>query len=95
MPVAIPLCTHIKTDGVRCGSPALRGKRFCYFHNRRPLPRRKPKALAAAFAALTDRQSLHDALTTTLQSLIAGDIDTKQAGVLLYALQTASAKLIP
>lgn len=27
-----PRCTHIKIDGRRCGSPALRGEFFCYFH---------------------------------------------------------------
>src|SRR6266700_2168376 len=27
-------CTHIKVTGVRCGSPALRGEQFCYFHQR-------------------------------------------------------------
>src|SRR5579859_6075402 len=28
------LCTHIKVTGHRCGSPALRGEFFCYFHTR-------------------------------------------------------------
>lgn len=28
------VCEHIKDDGVRCGSPALRGKEFCYYHFR-------------------------------------------------------------
>src|SRR5271166_6951666 len=27
-------CTHIKVNGVPCGSPALRGEAFCYFHQR-------------------------------------------------------------
>jgi len=30
--VHIPRCTHIKTNGTQCGSPALRGRRFCFFH---------------------------------------------------------------
>src|SRR5882757_5386776 len=28
------LCSHIKVNGVRCGSPALRKEVFCYFHQR-------------------------------------------------------------
>jgi hypothetical protein len=27
------ICRHIKTNGARCGSPALPGQVFCYFHN--------------------------------------------------------------
>jgi hypothetical protein len=30
----VKVCTHIKVTGVRCGSPALRGEQFCYFHQR-------------------------------------------------------------
>jgi hypothetical protein len=25
-------CSHIKTNGVKCGSPALRHNTLCYFH---------------------------------------------------------------
>ena len=27
-----PLCTHINSDGNRCGSPALKGANFCFQH---------------------------------------------------------------
>ena len=27
-------CDHLKEDGVLCGSPALRGQKLCYFHQR-------------------------------------------------------------
>lgn len=30
--MAVILCEHIKSSGVRCGSPALRGGRLCYYH---------------------------------------------------------------
>jgi hypothetical protein len=29
----IQICTHIKDDGVRCGSPARRGRLYCYHHD--------------------------------------------------------------
>jgi hypothetical protein len=29
-----PECHHVRFDGHRCGSPALRGKVFCYYHAR-------------------------------------------------------------
>ena len=36
MPVnpAVKTCTHIKVTGHPCDSPALRGEKFCYFHQR-------------------------------------------------------------
>ena len=27
-------CRHVKEDGIACGSPALRGQGYCYFHLR-------------------------------------------------------------
>ncbi len=41
----ISICTHIKSDGIRCGSPAMRGHSRCYFHLKqhyRDKPRRQP-----------------------------------------------------
>jgi hypothetical protein len=35
------ICRHIKLNGERCGSPALRDQAFCYFH--RTLANRHPK----------------------------------------------------
>jgi hypothetical protein len=32
--IAFPICRHLKTNGVRCKSPALNGEPFCYFHLR-------------------------------------------------------------
>jgi len=28
----VTLCHHVKVSGVRCGSPALRGLRYCFYH---------------------------------------------------------------
>lgn len=33
MSESVPLCTHVKTDGVRCGSPAVSGTALCYHHS--------------------------------------------------------------
>ncbi|HEX3570256.1 MAG TPA: hypothetical protein VHU44_05480 [Acidobacteriaceae bacterium] len=30
----IHICRHLKTNGIRCQSPALNGESFCYFHTR-------------------------------------------------------------
>lgn len=46
MPASI--CRHVRANGTRCGSPALRGQPLCYFHRRERLryPNR-PQAPAA------------------------------------------------
>jgi len=30
--LAAPRCRHIKVNGTQCGSPALRKKNFCFYH---------------------------------------------------------------
>jgi hypothetical protein len=36
------ICRHIKTNGARCGSPALRHHAFCYFHRNLTARHAKP-----------------------------------------------------
>jgi hypothetical protein len=33
VPNQVPNCTHVKTNGVVCGSPAVSGTPFCYHHS--------------------------------------------------------------
>jgi hypothetical protein len=96
-------CEHIKINGTQCGSPALRRNRFCYFHKRHheqriALNADRAKAARRRNAAidlpvLEDANSIQVSLMQIMRLLIAGQIDTKIAGLLLYALQTASINL--
>ena len=36
------ICEHIKDNGSTCGSPALTGYSFCFFHQRLRQPRHRP-----------------------------------------------------
>jgi hypothetical protein len=97
--VTIPRCTHIKTNGTQCASPALRGRRFCFFHKnwrgqRIQLDKKLP-AVPATFTlpVLEDANSVQIALMQVIQLMLSGRIDSKTAGLLLYALQTASLNL--
>ncbi len=54
----IPQCQHIKHDGIRCGSPSLRGKNLCYFHQRQA--RRMPPCYVPP---LNDRASIQAVLS--------------------------------
>lgn len=95
----VPPCQHIKKNGSQCGSPALRDRQFCYFHDRcRPLIQnvngsaRFPPA-PFFLPLLEDANSIQQALGKICQHLLHRGLDPKKAGQLLYALQIASTNL--
>lgn len=94
----VPRCQHIKVNGVQCGSPALRFKSHCYFHERAQHERKlaaedKSAARNFSFPLLEDANSIQVALMKTVQMLGSGRLDVKTGGLMLYALQTASSNL--
>ena len=83
-------CTHIKVSGVRCGSPAMRGEQFCYFHQRLirgvampPRPRLLPIAM------IEDEESIQVALMEVINNLMCGTIELKRAELIIRALNVA------
>ena len=94
----VPRCQHVKVNGTQCGSPALRRRRHCYFHDSVQRRRRKIAADTAAqyrfdLPLLEDANSVQMALMKVMQMLGSGRMDHKTAGLMLYALQTASVNL--
>jgi hypothetical protein len=102
-------CQHIKINGTQCESPALRRNRFCYFHKRhhderielntdrnrsdRQKTARARRRVAIDLPVFEDANSIQVSLMQITRLLITGDIDAKTAGLILYALQTASSNL--
>ena len=98
-------CQHVKVNGTQCGSPALRRNRFCFFHKRFQTERislnkivvnqARAHRRAANFdlPVLEDANSIQVSLMQIMRLLALGHLDRKTAGLLLYALQTASANL--
>ena len=93
-------CQHIKVNGTLCGSPALRRNRFCFFHKRFQTERiavnqARARRRAAIFdlPVLEDANSIQVSLMQIMRLLALGHLDAKTAGLLLYALQTASINL--
>jgi len=82
------LCRHIFTNGHRCGSPALRGQHFCYYHR---AVRQQPAAAnikgdrPAIFTIppIDDAAGIQIALHHVLTRLATCELDTKRAGQLL------------
>src|ERR1700724_855290 len=99
-PNSIPRCEHIKVNGTQCGSPALRRNHFCYFHKRWHETRivlnanraRRGRA-ALDLPVLEDANSIQVSLMQVMRLILNGQVDPKTAGLLLYALQTASSNL--
>ena len=98
-PESIARCQHLKVNGTQFGSPALRKQRFCYFHKdwrQKRLQinvniRREQGALT--LPVLEDANSIQVALMQVMRLLLTAQIEHRTAGLLLYALQTASANL--
>jgi hypothetical protein len=82
-------CTHIKVTGVRCGSPALRGEQFCYFHQRMIRTVKGPDSRVHHAALLEDEESIQASLIEVVNALLRGTIELKRAELVLRALNTA------
>jgi hypothetical protein len=95
MSASCPTCHHLQPTGKRCGSPALRGERFCFFHHptRRPPTHTAPARTPFHLPALHDAEDLQIAISEVIRRLADNTLDTKRAGLLLTTLQMAKANL--
>jgi hypothetical protein len=94
----VPRCQHVKMNGTQCGSPALRRRRHCFFHDRIRREQAKIRADSPSHGhfelpLLEDANCVQVALMKTIQLLASGRMEHKTAGLILYALQTASINL--
>lgn len=86
-------CRHIKSDGIRCQSPAMRQSDFCYFHVKLHTSTRGAERRKLKFSAIEDTAAVRTAVVQTLNALIGKRIDAKQAGLALYGLQIVAQKV--
>ena len=91
-------CHHIKTNGTQCNSPALRDRRYCYFHQRtRPallnLASDPNSPSLFSLPPLEDAHAIQFALRQIMLNSLAGLLNDKKVGLMLYALQIASSNL--
>jgi hypothetical protein len=89
-------CQHIKTNGTRCGSPALNNRRYCFFHHRTSDLRRlrldNPQ-FRGEFPLLEDANAVQMAIQEVAGAVVQDRIDLRRAGLLLFACQTAASNL--
>lgn len=104
----IQICAHIKMDGQRCGSPALRGFTHCYYHKplrqmmpartahlrvRPELPRREISFAELKAPLLEDAVAIQIGLTRVIDDLLHDRVSVRQARLILSELRSASAGL--
>jgi hypothetical protein len=94
-----PRCRYIKVSGTQCGSPALRDKNFCFYHQQhRPIvaecyAEEKYSTGEILLPTFEDAHSIQSVIRKTVQMLLQKRIERKTASLLLYALQIASSNL--
>ena len=94
-----PRCQHIKVNGTQCGSPALRKKKFCFYHQQtRPFTvecyyEGEYSTGEIALHLFEDAHSIQSVLRQLVQMVLQKRIERKTASLLLYALQIASSNL--
>jgi hypothetical protein len=85
------VCTHIKVNGIRCGSPSLRQEVFCYFHQRMIRGvRTPPKSRLHPMANFEDTQAIQLSLMEVANALVRNHIDVPRARLILRALSIAA-----
>jgi hypothetical protein len=82
------LCQHSRFNNQPCGQPALRGRKFCRFHQ--TAHRKRPDY---SLPMVEDAISLQFALMQVIRALHDRAIDPKTAAITLYGLQIASGNL--
>ena len=99
-PIEIRRCRHVKTNGTQCGSPALKDKELCYYHEQnRPAPAElyldgeRYCDTQMVLPVFEDAHSIQTVIRQVVQLMLSRRIERKDAGLLLYALQIASGNL--
>ncbi len=90
---AIAICEHIKDNGDTCGSPALTGYDFCFFHQRLRHPRRRPGDFEYKLPILDTPESIMMAIQHITQAALDGILEPSRARLVLSALRLAMTAL--
>ncbi len=76
-------CTHRRAGGEHCGSPRMKGSKYCYGHERLMAARTQDLELPP----LEDANAIVLSLTKGLNAMMKGQMDLKSAGMFFYGMQ--------
>ncbi|HWR14615.1 MAG TPA: hypothetical protein VN577_07285 [Terriglobales bacterium] len=80
-------CEHIKDNNEPCGSPALRGRHFCYYHSRLRTVSRHEGKPRIRVGAIESRQSIEILAAQLCQAVLDDEITPTKANTILRALK--------
>ena len=83
-----PRCVHTCSTGLPCTQPALRGRRFCRFHD--PISARNRRFV---LPIIEDGASLQVAIAEIVHALVAGQMDRRSAEVAMQGLRLAATNM--
>ena len=86
-------CHHIMDSGQRCGSPRMKRKEFCYYHNRLHESFILPGQEMYEAPDLDNLHSISIALTQINRALDKGLINPGVANAMIYSIQVAKQTL--
>jgi hypothetical protein len=90
------ICAQRKTDGDPCQSPALRGERFCHYHQVMGKPAINIDNGPSGHTYLPlfeDAVSIQSGISDVCEMMLHRRIEPKEASILLYAMQVASTNM--
>ncbi|MBS1813700.1 MAG: hypothetical protein JSS87_02375 [Acidobacteria bacterium] len=92
--MSFQLCRYIKTNGLQCRSPQVKGLPYCYFHNRIENSHRPFRYISGTrvlpLGPMEDPEAVQIAISTIVNALASDLVETRRATALLYGLQLAS-----
>lgn len=80
----IPICEHLFNAERRCGSPAMRGTHFCYYHRQN----HRHRGLEV-IPDLTTHRNIQRALSNTLRGIVSGTLTYEEGGRILHGISVA------
>ena len=89
-------CHHIKEDGQKCHSPAMRESAYCYFHGRscrRQARQTHDGEVRLDIPPLNSPDEIMSALNQIMNAIANAQITSRRASAMLYAVQMAQKQL--
>src|SRR5271169_5421029 len=90
------ICAQRKAKGDPCQSPVHHGERFCHYHKLMGLPKVNIDNSPSGHTYLPvfeDAVSIQSAISDVCEMMLHRRIETKEASILLYAMQVASTNM--